>query len=84
MLNWQVLAVSAINRLPSLSSCAVQGFRCWVKQPVAGNSGTSPAASTPIVFIHGVGLGVVRLSSASLCLMPYPQGRHKVPCSAAT
>ena len=58
-----------LNALASRSASVphalvVQGFRCWVKQPMAGNSGTSSAASTPIVFIHGVGLGVVRHSLA--------------------
>ena len=49
--------------MPWSEASAVQGFRCWVKQPLAGNDGSAPTATTPIVFIHGVGLGVVRVLS---------------------
>ena len=49
---------------------AAQGLRYWVRQPKAGDrygtSATAEEPQTPLVFLHGVGLGMVSSLTSSL------------------
>ena len=46
----------------------MQGFRCWVLEANEPDSAQEEREQTPpIVFIHGVGLGVVSLPDVAWC-----------------